>query len=187
MSTRVTLGAAFIAAALLLAGCRTKPAEQPKPPEPAIPPGGSQVEPVTATLYFADADRKHLESEARDVGSTGQDPASVAKAAVQALLDGPQESGHRRTVPEGVTLNDVKVEGDLCTVDLSKSFVEKASGGSNFASLAVYGVVNTVCEVQGVKRVQLLFDGQPQGDFGGVLDLSQPLQADSSLLGGEKL
>jgi spore germination protein GerM len=173
---------------LALAGCQPK-AEAPDEPGgltgPAATLDPATVEPATITVYFPDQALDHLEAEARDVPA-GSDAQAMARAAVEAVLAGPQE-GHATAVPAGTKLNSVTVKDGVATVDLSSSFIDKFQGGSAVASLAVYSVVNTVTAIEGIQRVQLLFDGQPREEFAGALVIGQPLEADTTLVSGEKL
>lgn len=181
-TTRTTLA---LLALTLCCGCQPR-ANAPRGSEPAKPAGqpaksDDSAVPSSVTVYFATKDGAHLEAEARDVLPT-KAPAELVKAALEELLKGPSEQAHMNVVPGGVKLRKVTVSGSLATVDLSADFVDKFKGGSNVAALVVYGVVNTATAVDGVKQVQFLFDGQPRDEFGGVLSLAKPLEADPSLL-----
>lgn len=179
--------AALAAALLLVAGCGRKPATTEPQPPPVTPIEPERVEPVTVTLWFPEESLEFLESELRDVPAQADSPAVLAEAVVTAVLEGPQEPGHERLIPTGVRVNKVVLTDGLATVDLSADFIEKYTGGSNVAALAVYSLVNSLCELNGIDKVKLTFDGKPGGEFAGVLDLSAPLEPDPSLNGAAPL
>ncbi len=187
------LACALLAAAVL-AGCRPaptadQPAESPVVPAPSgQPPSDSVgVEARAVSVYFPDSGLQRLEAESVDVPDSGGDPSVLAEGALAALLTGPSEPAHARIVPEGTELRSVKVTDGTAVVDLSKDFVDRFSGGSDPAALAVYSIVNTLTELPGVEQVKLLIDGQPGGDFAGVIDLNQPLKKDPALIGSQPL
>lgn len=197
MRYRGWLGGAFLLA--LLAGCESRQDEPvtPAPTEPAATPetpgeatasaSPDAVQPVAVTVYFPNQGLDFLEAEAPDVMAPPGDQAALLEGAVSALLAGPTEpTAHTTCLPKTVKLNGVKVTGDLATVDLSASFQSDFQGGSGVASMALYSLVNTVTAVEGIKRCRILLDGQPATEFGGVYDLSEPLEADPKLIGGKK-
>ncbi len=179
--------AAGCLAVLLLAGCG-KP-KTVEPDEPVAPPPIvlDEIEPVTVTLWFAHEDLEYLEAELRDVPGQDNDLARLAASVVDAVLTGPLEPGHVQVLPKGLRAVGVTVDDGTVNVDLPAAFRDEFTGGSNVAALAVGSLVNSLCELPGVERVQVLIDGAPGGEFAGVLDLSQPLVADASLNGAELL
>lgn len=170
----------LLGSVLALAACRR---------DEATPPiDTARVSAETVTVYFPDRDLQHLEPEVRDAPAVAGQPDVLARAVVEELLKGPVETpDHVRVIPETVTVHAVTLEGGTAVVDLSRSFADDFHGGSGVAALAVYSLVNSLTGVPGVEKVQILLDGQPGGDFAGVLSLAEPLTADPSLVGGEPL
>lgn len=168
---RILLGALVLPT--LGGGCRRS---QPIPP-PAPPPPPSAGVPVT--LYFLRPGLVQgddlLQGEVRLL------PDAKPETVLQALLEGPQSPALLPLLPLGVKVRSVKQEGGRMTVDFSREF-KGFAGGSNFAYLAVYSVVNTLTELSGVREVQILVEGEAVPDFAGVLDLREPLSRDESLL-----
>ncbi|HAZ63804.1 MAG TPA: spore gernimation protein [Armatimonadetes bacterium] len=136
--------------------------------------------PATVTVYYPTRDLEALEPEERAI-STVTTGAEQAEAAVGQLLAGPNESDLVNVMPTGLKLRGVTVDGTTATVDLSKEWGEPFQGGSNTALLAAYAIVNTVTDVPGLDAVRFTVEGQPMGDFAGVLDLSEPLSPDPEL------
>lgn len=182
---RRCLTIALVLGALALCGCERGTAPPVTTDDEAPPAAVEQLEPQAVNVYFADEDVEHLEPESRDV--VAGDQRELLAAVVNELLAGPREEGHGRVIPEGTTLNSAKLDGDTATIDLSKHFGEEFQGGSNTASLALYSLVNSLCELDGVSQVRILLDGQPGEEFGGVYDLAESFEARPELSGGEKL
>lgn len=112
------------------------------------------------------------------VGSTGLVPVlreipattAVARAALNALLDGP--SAHERgssppvssAIPAGTELLGLSIKDGVATVDLSSEF---ESGGGSASCLGRLGqVVYTLTQFGSVDSVALRLDGRPVSVFG---------------------
>jgi hypothetical protein len=91
--------------------------------------------------------------------------AAVAEAAVISLLDGPTDAeaasgpAVSSSIPDGVTLNGISIDGGLATVDLSSGF---EAGGGSFAMLTrLAQLVFTVTQFDTVDGMALELDGAP--------------------------
>ncbi len=128
------------------------------------------------TLYYASTDAAYLVTEVMEVPSDkAEDPSYV----LGKLLDGPSEDGLVNAITKGTNINSVKTEDGLCTVDLSAEFIEK-SGTAN-ERMAIYSVVNTLCGLDGVDKVQFLIDGKKIMIFGSYI-FDEPFEADKSIV-----
>ena len=56
------------------------------------------------------------------------------------------------------------------------------TGGTTKETMALYSIVNTLCGIDGIEKVKINIDGNENPDFGGHFDLSEPLEADLSLI-----
>ena len=108
-------------------------------------------------LYFANADYSGLALEVRN--TVARENESEPELVVRGLLDGPAQHNLRGTMPEGVQLLSATVEGDCCYVDLSGEFIKNHDSDQARERLTLYSLVNSLCEVPGVGRVQILIDG----------------------------
>lgn len=181
-----TLLATLLALGLLglLTGCPKREAVDEAPLD------GPPIDAIVALpveVYFANDDASYLVAESRDVPGLSGQPEVAVEAAVRELLAGPRESGSVALLPKTVKLRGATMTDGEAVIDLNQAFVDDFQGGSGVAQLAVYSLVNTAASVDGVERVRLTVEGQPIGDFAGVLDLSEALTPDLSLLGGEAL
>jgi germination protein M len=97
-------------------------------------------------------------------------PEEKALSALNAMAE-----GEGAPLPKGTKALSVKIEGDLATVDLSKEFKDNFSGGSTDEAQTINAVVNTLGQFEGVKKVQLLVEGQKLESLGGGQELTDPL------------
>ncbi len=124
---------------------------------------------VTAALYFRRDGGDSLGYELRKFRLT--EDKIPAKAVLAALIAGPEDKGLLPLLPAELTVRSAWVEEGVCTADLSAQLLEVPEEAR---ALAVESIVATLCSLDTVERVQILIDGAPAGEFGG-LDLSGPL------------
>ena len=131
-------------------------------------------------LYFSNADATDLEVEERVIEvNTNQ---SREKSILEQLIAGPLESCCTRTIPAETKIRDVTTTNDgTCYVNLSQEFVTKYISGEKAEQLAVYSIVNSLCELEQVERVQFLIEGEKLDEFKGQMDFKTPFTAIGSL------
>lgn len=110
----------------------------------------------TLKLYFASSDGYQLVEE--DVYVHYQNTASVATVVMESLISGPLSASLNRTFPEDTKLNSVKIEDQICYVDMNQRFLD-AIDGIGF-DIKIYSVVNSLCALEDIDGVQILIDGQ---------------------------
>lgn len=131
-------------------------------------------------LYFANAEGTGLEVEERVVEVKANQ--AREKTIVEQLIAGPQEEGLGRTVPAETKIRDVTTTSDgTCYVDLSQDFVTKHSGGETAELLTIYSIVNSLCELDNVDKVQFLIGGEKWDRFKGNVEFGTPFTAVTSL------
>lgn len=62
---------------------------------------------------------------------------------------------------------------------MSGDFVVKHTGGSVGEWFTIYSIVNSLTELDNIKKVQFLIEGEKQQDFKGHMDFSKPFEADT--------
>jgi sporulation and spore germination protein/immunoglobulin-like protein involved in spore germination len=137
---------------------------------PSIAPSPSATGTTIVRAYFLLEDRAgdgpFLVPVLREVPRTK----AVATAAMTSLLAGPiaKESAAAprivTSVPDGVTLLGLSVDGGVATVDLSREF--ESGGGSASVVGRLAQVVYTLTQFSNVTSVRFLLDGQPVDQFG---------------------
>lgn len=143
---------------------------------PVTPPSQQQLTGMrTVTLFFV-ANGSSLAREAREVDACDT-PEACLKDLLDELVAGPVGE-FDEALPEGTTINSVRFDGELVTVDLSRSFLEGLPSGSSAEMLAVYSIVDTIVfNFQNVKKVKISIESDPKNVL-RHLDISEPLVAD---------
>ncbi|MTI80610.1 MAG: GerMN domain-containing protein [Firmicutes bacterium] len=131
---------------------------------------------VELTLYFSDDQAMYLVPEKRTTTVKDNDSATIGKAAIEALVEGPQQEDHVKTIPDGTEVLSLKVEDGTATVDLNKAFKENHWGGTAGERHTLYSIVNTLAKNIDVKDVQLTIEGEVQESILGHSITSEPLE-----------
>lgn len=106
---------------------------------------------------------------------------SSPRAVLEELLRGPRsKSGLFSEIPPGTTLREVIVEGDLIIADFSREILNYRGGISGEEHL-FRQIVYTLSAVPGVKRVQILVEGEAI-DLPYGISLKEPANVSSLLL-----
>lgn len=146
---------------------------------PTSPPGQQGAAAIQKVVLLYANDQGQLIREAREVERCA-DRVTCLRSLLEELFRGPV-TDLEDVYPEWTTVNQVRIEGGLATIDLGGDFVEGLAPGSSAEMLAVYGMVNTICaNLPEIKRVHITIDGNRQARL-RHLDLSQPLEPDATL------
>ena len=139
---------------------------------------------VSLTVYFADNTGEALEETVLVVETSGT--STLAEMALQQLIEGPpeQSEGLLFVLPEDTGLNKVTVWDGVAYVDFNAAFLNPVEGVSDAA--VVYSVVNTLCEISNITKVQITVDGVQAKNRGSV-DISGLLVRNTELIKGESV
>lgn len=130
------------------------------------------------TLYFGSSDADAVVAEKRDVVVNGKK--SLENVIVEELIKGPETEGLYPTIPEGTKLISVETTKEgTCKLNLSKEFVDNASGGSAGEGITLNSVVNSLTELSSVKRVQFLIEGKVREVYTHV-EFDEPFERNAS-------
>lgn len=132
------------------------------------------------TLYFANAEGTDLITEERVIEVNANQTSE--KTIMEQLIAGPEDLNAQPTVPIETKLKDVTTTNDgICYVNLSNDFVSKHPGGMMAEKLTIYSIVNSLCELEHIDKVQFLIEGKKVDHFKGELEIKTPFAAISSL------
>ena len=132
------------------------------------------------SLYFANSQKTDLAIEERVVEVNANQ--AREKTIVEQLIAGPQQTDLHRTIPVETKIRDITTTSDgTCYVDLTQDFVTKHIGGEREELLTVYSIVNSLCELDHIKKVQFLVGGEKLEQYKGDLEFKTPFTAVSSL------
>lgn len=127
-------------------------------------------------LYFANQNVTDLAMEERVVEVNANQ--AREKTILEQLIAGPMEKEHHATMPADTKILDATTTADgTCYVNLSQEFVTKQSDNPAEELLTVYSVVNSLCELDHVDKVQFLINGEKLEEYKGVLDFKTPFTA----------
>ncbi len=130
-------------------------------------------------LYFADEHAACLVKEEREIPETVEDPRVFA---LEALIEGPLDSGLGRTIPVDVKVLDIFVAEETARVNFSAELYSSHWGGSTGEILTVYSIVNTLSQFPGIKQVKIIIDGEEVETLVGHMELAKPLEPDFGLV-----
>lgn len=138
------------------------------------------------TLYFADTSGTGM----REVSSrlTYDMTVPLARLLVEKLLAGPEEltdvntSDLRQTIPEGTSLNSLTIRDNVCYVDFSKEFEYVQAEVKS--EIVIYSIVNTLCELSDVNKVQFTIDGEQKEVYGDTKEFNSPYERNLDLVSG---
>lgn len=139
-----------------------------------------KIETKQVVLYFSDDMLLGLEPEIRTIEV--KQSQSLENQILEELILGPKQKSLYATIPSETKIRNVKTEENICYVDLSSEFVSKHSGGSSAETFTIYSIVNSLTELENVKKVQFLIEGEKVNIFKGHLDISQTFERDESLI-----
>lgn len=122
-------------------------------------------------IYFANEDNSKLKLEIRyiDNPDAKKNLSNLASTVINELIKGPSDDvAFKRTVPaEAKLLTPVSISGKVATVDMSKEFKTKHTGGKDAEKMTIYSIVNSLTELEGIEKVKFTIDGKAQKEYMG--------------------
>lgn len=126
-------------------------------------------ETMDVTIYPAAAESGLLVPIQRRIAVSPQ--TAAAQTALETLITFEGGNGIRSFVPAGTKILSVKLENDVCTVDLTREFLDGCLSLRQ-EELAVRSVIATLTALDGIHSVELLVEGiQPQYQNAGLSQL----------------
>ena len=132
-------------------------------------------------LYFSSMDGASLVRERREVHYSTN--ISVEKLIVEQLIEGPQKSGIKATIPSETKIISVTVAEGVCYVNLDTSFYNQNAEIKE--EVVLYSIVNSLTELKGINKVQIAVNGDTKGKCRYTYELSKMYEADKNLIIGE--
>ena len=130
------------------------------------------------SIYYANSDGTKLISEQIRVGY-GKN-ASIERVIIGQLIKGPGEEVHRRTLPDTLTLLSVSTKDGICYADFDASLLNNVMTVS--PEVTIYSIVNSLCELSNVNKVQISVNGDSNIMFREVIDLSKVLERNLDII-----
>ncbi|MDE7262590.1 MAG: GerMN domain-containing protein [Oscillospiraceae bacterium] len=121
---------------------------------------------VEVQLYFPDSSGA-LTKERRTL--TLYEGQTLAETLVAALLEGPQSRDLRRVIPEGFTVNYVRVDSGVCYVSLSAASLASLPDDEQEQQLILLTLAESLyASIESIEELRLLADGEALEMFGQV-------------------
>ena len=97
---------------------------------------------------------------------------SLEQYVMNQLIAGPKDSNYSPVLSSKVKLNSVYRENGICYVDFTESFEETYVNCSN--RVVIEAIVNSLCSLSGVEKVQFLINGQSDVTYHKEVSLKDP-------------
>jgi len=138
------------------------------------------------TLYFSDSSGRYLKEVSTEVTYNATEP--LAKLLVEKLIVGPDGAEELKdmellpTVPAKTKVNSITIRDNICYVDVSKDFLELLTNVKS--DVIIYSIVNTLCELSNVNRVQFTIDGEQHDKYGETENFNTPYERNLDIIAG---
>ncbi len=112
---------------------------------------------TSLTLYFANKAGDKLVTERVQV--TGSSNISAEKLVIESLIKGPAAKDRDYpTLPSGTKVLSISTKDGICYVNLNEGFLEQ--GYNVTEAVTIYSIVDSLTELSGISRVQILVNGE---------------------------
>ncbi len=130
-----------------------------------------QLRNTIISLYFINKESGELEIENKliDAKKLLNNP---YEELIKLWLQEPNNKQLSNNCSKNVKLNNVKIDGSCVIVDLSNEFINEYNGTDNQIPQVIYGIVNTLTELNEVDSVKILIDGK-ENMYLGSFNLSE--------------
>ena len=137
---------------------------------------------TTLMLYFANETGDKLVETTKNVYYKAT--TSMERLVVEQLIDGPEEDSAYPTIPASTKILNVVVEDGICYVNLSDALLNSENDVT--AQVCIYSLVNSLSELTGVNKVQILINGETTKSFRDIISLEDSLERDLDLIESEE-
>lgn len=133
-------------------------------------------------LYFAEDDGQSLICE--NIQMAYDKSKTIEQAVVERLIKGPVDKSLKRTLPSETKLLGISVKDGVAYVNLDSAFIEKTADVS--PEVTIYSIVNSLCELDTVDKVQILVNGTQDGKFREIFPLSSTYEKNTDIVSGSR-
>lgn len=130
-------------------------------------------------LYFSDRDNRYLIGQQLLLK---EEVDSVPWYLLEKLIGGTQDGTLAQTVPQNTVIRGMEVTEGLCSLDLSRDFLDNTPITALAQRMTVLSITNTLTQLEEINAVSFYVEGVRLEHYGAV-DLSQPMVFDDAALG----
>ena len=140
----------------------------------------SGYEKIETRLYFANKEGDKLIAVNRTSAYNTNIP--IEKYIIEALIEGPidKDSGLMPTINPDVKLLSVLVQDGICYVNFDETFLKQVYEVK--ASIVIYSIVNSLCELNGINEVQISVEGKSDIIFRKEISLNEFFKQNSYII-----
>lgn len=122
----------------------------------------------STTVYYSDSEGKGLVGEVVMLQYSSK--TSMEQTIIEKLIAGPNIEGNKATLAPNTKLLTVSTKDGVCYVNFDSSFMTSFADVS--PELTLYSIVNSLCELTRVNKVQILVNGAQDGTYRDNYSLS---------------
>ncbi|MFA5479551.1 MAG: GerMN domain-containing protein [Candidatus Muiribacteriota bacterium] len=150
-------------------------------PEKYIRPGetAESFDLMAFTFYYSDGLR--LIPEDRKI-RIEDNPLALAGRVLNEYMKGPENTDLFMTLPEKTLVRNFFLLDNVLYIDFSREIQSNYLGGIIPELHAIYGIVNTVCQVGAVESVKFLINGEDTSKLISHLFTGEPVSPDNNLI-----
>ncbi|MGM9551475.1 MAG: GerMN domain-containing protein [Clostridia bacterium] len=137
-------------------------------------------------LYFPD-DSMYYDVEIREINADINDLVNLVETICREVIKGPTKEGLNASISGDVKVLSVSVENGICTIDLSEEFRTYNTGGTMRESIAIYSLVNSLCDLERVEKVKINIEGDSEAEFGGHFYLGDTFEFEPNMVRSEAI
>lgn len=132
------------------------------------------------SLYFANADGTKIVKEIRNVHYSSN--TTLEKVVMEQLQKGPLNAQLLPVLPGGVKVLNITIEQKMCTINFSSEFLKGKTEKQVLPEVTVYSIVNSLCDMLNVDRVQFQVEGESDLLYADTLSLNGPFHRNSEII-----
>lgn len=138
----------------------------------------SQSETEMLTLYYATVDGNHLKKMKQTAHYSTTIP--LEQVVLNSLTQTPEVEGIMSAIPEGTKILSVVINDGICYVTLDSGIFNLPEGETR--EVAVYSIVNSLCELDTVSKVQIIVNNENDAGLLGNDEVSGTYTANYDLV-----
>ncbi len=132
-------------------------------------------------LYFRKKNKLLAEERKIDIGLNQPEE----KYILEQIILGPENNNLESVVPKETKIYDIKTDKDICYISLSDDFLNINKLDLDDQKFAVYGIVNSLTELENINKVQFLIETEKIDKKNLIFDLTKPFERNEKIIGSD--
>lgn len=112
-------------------------------------------------LYYANSTGEGLICENKNIAYKVN--VSLEQAIIEHLIEGPDTKKGKSALPKNLKILGVSTKDGVCYVNFDATFLDSIVDVS--ADVTIYSIVNSLCELSNIKKVQIMVNGAAESTF----------------------